>query len=128
VKRKILGSILGIICLAMVSIADAQQSSDMPAAVCQALEHYVAQINSTVAVSEKPARQEHYTVALSALTPVLKQYKKDQLLAQAAEYAQYCELVTAADPTNPKLGELLDKKLKLGAALQGLCLPSPSSR
>jgi len=43
------------------------------------------------------------------------------VLIQAAEFAQYGELVASTDPTNPKFGEFLDNKLKSGAAVQ--CMP-----
>jgi hypothetical protein len=127
-KRQLLCSILGLICLAMASIAEAQPGSAVPAEVCQAIDQYVAQIYTAGAGTDKAARQEQYSAALKPLTAVLKRRSMDHLLSQATEFAQYTELVASTDPTDAKFGELLEKRLKSGAALQEVCMPYTTKR
>lgn len=127
-KLKFLGLFLGMICLAMASIVGAQQGSGVPAEVCQAIDQYVAEIYTVGAGTDKAARQDQYSVALQRLSAVLKKHNKDQVVTQAAEFAQYTELVASTDPTDAKFGELVSKRLKSGAALQDLCLPYTTKR
>ena len=127
-KREVLLFIMGLICLASPSIAGAQQSSKIPADVCQAIEQYVAQINVAGAGKDKFTRQQEYAAALNTLTAVLKRYGKDNISTQANEFARYTELVAVTDATDAKFGELVDKRLKSRAALQDICMPYTTAR
>lgn len=127
-KWQFLCLILGMICLAMASIAGAQQTSDVPTEVCQAIDQYVAEIYTAGAGTDKAARQEQYSAALKTLTAVLKRHNNDHVVTQAAEFAQYTELVAGTDPTDAKFGEFLSKRLKSGAALLDLCMPYTTKR
>jgi hypothetical protein len=106
----------------------AQSSSQVPEEVCQAIEQCVAQINVAGAIRDKSTRQQQYSNALSTLTPVLKRYGKENLSTQAAEFAQYTELVAGTDPTDAKFGELVEKRLKSRALLQNICMPYTTTR
>ncbi len=70
-KRQILISILVLIGLTSAAISGAQQKSTLPAQVCQAIEQYVAEINTAGTLKTKAAREEQYAASMTALTKVL---------------------------------------------------------
>jgi hypothetical protein len=126
--RRILISIVGLICLTSAATSGAQKGATVPAEVCQAIEQYVAQINTAGTLKEKAARDESCAAALKALNEVLKRYGKNNLSAQASEFAKYSELVASTDPTDANFGELVSKRLKSRAVLQELCMPYTTGR
>lgn len=127
-KRLILWLIAAALFPAMALVAVAQDSSTVPADVCKAIEQYVARVNTIGTLSDKSARQEYYSKALSDLEPVIKRYKMDRLLPLATEFSQYTELVAVTDPVDAKFGEVTDKRLKSRAALQNICMPYTTAR
>jgi hypothetical protein len=127
-KNRITGNVIGLICLAVVSIAGAQQAPNIPAEVCQSLEQYVARVNSAGVESAMRVRQEQYDAALTTLSTVLKRHGMADLLTKATEFANATEAMAVTDPTNAQFGDLVSKKLKSGAALQDVCMPYTTAR
>jgi hypothetical protein len=127
-NKWVLRFIIGIVCVFASLPAGAQQAPDVPPAVCQAIEQYVALINSAAANRDKALRQEQYSTALKALSAVLKQHSKEALTAPALEFAERTEDVACCDPGAAKFGDLAQKRLNAGAALQNICLPYTTSR
>jgi hypothetical protein len=117
-----------LVCLAMASIAGGQQNSGVPAEVCQAIEKFVATVNTSGAVKDKKERQKQYSVALESLAAVIKRYGSDNLLQQAREFVEYTELIADTDPTDPRFSDFLAKRIKSGGNLQSLCMPYTTSR
>lgn len=127
-KRLAFCAILYVVCLAMASIAGGQQSSSIPADVCQAIEKFVATVNTAGAVKDKMERQKQYSVAIESLAAVVKRYGTDNLLQQATEFAEYTELIADTDPTDARFSDFVAKRIKSGGNLQSLCMPYTTSR
>ncbi len=121
--------IVGILILGMVSVGMAQQvtgkgkssSTVVPADACTAIQQYVARIDAARSIGEQARREEKYTQARKELEPVLQRYNLSVLVDEASEYAKLTEVVVRADPTDPKLADLLDKRLKVRGALLERC-------
>lgn len=128
--------LVGTICAGLPMIAQAQQgsggakssSAQLPAEVCKAMERYVAQIDAARSLKEKTLREEKYREGLEGLTAVLKPRGETSLLAQAEEYARLCEAVVTADSTNPKLDEMVNKRLMTRSQLLQRCEDYTSTR
>jgi hypothetical protein len=127
-KNRITGTVIGLICLAVVSIAGAQQASNIPAEVCQAIEQFVARVNSAGVESAARVRQEQYDSALNTLATVVKRHGMPDLLNKATEFANATEAMAVTDSTNARFSELVSKKLKAGEVLQEMCMPYTTSR
>jgi len=135
-KKLWLCLIVGATCLGIVSSAGSQQgqgkgkasSGDLPAAVCQAIEQYIAKIDSARSISDKTQRTEKYTAAENELATVLKRHDRDSLLTQASAYARYTELVASSDPSDTKFSGLLEQRLNSRAALLEMCASYTTSR
>jgi hypothetical protein len=96
-------------------------SQPLPAAVCKAIEAYVAQIGAARSVSDKSKREAQYTEAKTTLASVLKQQGKDHLLDKASGYAELTEAVVIADSKSTDLADVLERRLKTRAALLEMC-------
>jgi hypothetical protein len=127
-KRLFFVYTLGLMCLFLAESSSAQQGSSVPAEVCAAIEQYVAQINSTAAITVKADREAQYASALKTLTEVLTKHKQDTIIAKAAELADYSEQAAACDPSDPKFGGILEKRLQSRAWLQNVCMPYTTAR
>jgi len=120
---------LGAIFLALVSAGIAQQSgaagkapaSKLPDEVCKAIEQYVAGIDSARTVRDKAEREEKYAAAQKALVPVLSRFGKTYLLEEITVYAQHCEEVATADPTDAKFEKLVAQRLGTRSKLLEWC-------
>jgi hypothetical protein len=128
ISRRIFCLVLGVLWLIAAPPSGAQQGPDMPVAVCEAIEEYVAQINSAAANKNKVSRQEQYSAALNMLSAALKQHNKESLLKPAKDFTDSTELVVCCDPSNAKYGELVKNRLNAGSALQKICMPYTTSR
>ena len=135
-KKLWLCLIVGATCLGIVSSAGSQQgqgkgkasSGDLPAAVCQAIEQYIAKIDSARSISDKTQRTERYAAAEDELSAALKRNDRASLLDQVSTYARYTELVASGDPTDAKFTELLEQRLNSRAALLEMCSSYTTSR
>ncbi len=135
-KRVWLGLIVGLICLGMMAIAGGQQGTgkgqasprDLPAAVCQAIEQYIAKIDAARSIGDKTQRTEKLSAAQDELASVLKRNDSTSLLSQASAYARYTELMASTDPTDTKFGELVEQRLNSRAALLEACSSYTTSR
>lgn len=121
--------IVGMMLLGMVSVGVAQQdmskgkssSSVVPPDVCKAIQQYVARVDAARSIGNKTGRAEKYAQAQKELEQVLKRYTQSALLEEATEYAKLTEVIVRTEPTDGKLAELLDKRLKLRGALLERC-------
>jgi len=128
-KRLAIWMMAWAICLGVGPITEAQQSGGaekassraLPAQECKAIEQYIAKIDSARSIKEKAQREEKYAGAQAELKAALKGRDDAALLDQASEYAKATELVASTDPTESKLSEILDKRLKLRSALLDRC-------
>lgn len=127
-QRKIPYIVLGLFLLAGAALSRAQQAPTMPTDVCQAIEVYVAQINTAGSLTAKAERERLYASSLKDLNGVLKRYGKQDLSTKASEFADYTEQVTSCDPTNSTFGALVEKQLQSRAWLQNLCMPYTTAR
>lgn len=127
-KKLVVIFTLGFVCSLLTGICTAQQGSSVPAEVCGAIEQYVAQINSTAAITVKADREAQSTSALKVLNQVLSKYKQDTVSAKANEFAEYSERAAACDPSDPKFGNILEKQLQLRSWLQNVCMPYTTAR
>lgn len=103
-------------------------TNQLTAEVCKAIEGYVARIDAARSIKEKDRREERYRQALESLTAVLKSQGETGLLAEAAQYAQFCEIVVSSDPTNPQFDVMVDKRLKTRSKLLQPCEGYTSTR
>jgi hypothetical protein len=127
---------IALICLGAISLTvgqppatkDATASRPLPAAVCKAIETYIAKVDATRSVSEKVKREAKYDEAKSELASVLNQYDEASLLTIASSYVRYTETVATADPGKPGFDDDLDKRLKSRSALLERCANYTSTR
>jgi hypothetical protein len=117
---------VGMLLVGLLCPAGAQQA---PAAVrlspeaCAAVQQYVARIDASRSMNAAADREETYAQARKGLEPVLQRNKQAQLLDVASDYAKVSETIVKASATDPKLPELVDKRLKLRSRLLDHCLP-----
>ncbi len=136
-KRLAIWMIVGAIFLGMWSFTEAQQPRGdgktspraLPAQECKAIEQYIAKIDAARSIREKTQREEKYAEAQAQLTAALKgRDEAAPLLGEALEYAKRTEQVATADPTDPKLSEILENRLKLRSALLERCTEYTANR
>lgn len=135
-KKLELCLMVGALCLTMMSVAGGQQSagkgksssSDPPAAVCQAIEEYISNIDAARAVKVKSERETKYAQAQEGLAAVLKQHNKADLLPQVTAYAKYTEQVASSEPTDAQFDKIVDQRLKSRSALLDMCTSYTLSR
>ena len=128
--------IVGAICFAVGPVAQAQQSGGegkasskaLPAHECKAIELYIAKIDAARSISQKPQREEKYAEAQAELKTALKGSDDAAVLTQALEYAKRTEQVVTTDPTDQKLAEILDSRLKLRSGLLDRCKDFTATR
>jgi len=135
-KALLLSLMVVLTCLGMISAAGAQSSAGSgkstagspPPQVCQAIETYVAKIDSAKSKSEPSQRATAYAAAKSELETVLKRYNQTSLFEVASDYAAITEQVVTSDSSTPNLDGLLDKRLTLRASLLEICSSYTISR
>jgi len=135
-KRLVIWMMAWAICLGVGPITEAQQSSGaekasaraLPAQECKAIEQYIAKIDAARSIREKAKREEKYEEAQAELKAALKGRDDATLLDQASEYAKSTELVASTDPTDSKLSEILDRRLKLRSGLLERCQDYTATR
>jgi hypothetical protein len=138
-KRLALCLILGIVCMGMVSYAEAQEkagkgkssSKTLPSEVCKAIEQYVAKIDAARAVKDPATRSGMYFEAAAALqdpASMLKGPDKDNVLSIAANYAGYTEMVVSGDAKDAHLDTVLEKRLNARTELLEMCSSYTSTR
>jgi len=135
-KRLVIWMLVGAICFGAGSVALAQQSGGqrkasskaLSAQECKAMEQYIAKIDAARSISQKARREEKYEEAQAELTKALKGRDDNGVLAQALEYAKRTEQVVTTDPTDPKLAEILDSRLKLRSSLLDRCKDFTATR
>lgn len=121
--------LVGLPFLMLVAPVDSQESEEstgsssriLPQEVCAALEAYFAKVNAARSVADKAQRQEKYNEAKAELEQLLQKHGSTALLTQASLYASYSEQVVTCDAADPKLPELVDKRLKVRATLLSSC-------
>jgi len=121
--------IIGLTSMAMASLSCAHAPAGSakasgnapPREVCQAIESYIGKIDAAKAQADASKRAETYAEANAALESVLKKYNRTALYPEATKYATYAEQIHTRDATDPELPELIDKRLKVRAALLELC-------
>ncbi len=116
-------------CMTVTSLSCAQAPSGSgkaaagtpPREVCQAIESYLSKIDSAKAQVDATKRADTYAEANAELGSVLKKNNRTPLFAEATQYATYAEQIHTRDATDPELPDLIDKRLKVRAALLDLC-------
>ncbi len=120
--------IFTIVFLGITGFAVAQNKSEPPSELCNAIAQFVAEIDATRAIKDKAKREANYTEAQKELAMVLKTYGKPLLLDAASSYAHYTELVFNADPRDSAFSDLVDKRLKSRTDLMNPCAPFTTQR
>jgi hypothetical protein len=117
--------LLGSMCLAPAAPVVSQELSPspgiLPQEVCAALEAYFAKVNAARSIVDEAQRREKYNEAKTELEQLLQKHSSTALLTQASLYASYSEQVVTSDAADPKLPELLDKRLKVRMTLLESC-------
>jgi len=121
--------LIGAMLLSISAISEAQTpqaagkpiSTSPPREACQAIEAYVAKVDTAKSISDSAKRAEHYAQARQDLEKVLKRLNQDTLLAMASDYVPYTDQVATAEATDPKLSEYLEKRSKLREKLLEIC-------
>ena len=135
-KKLVMCAVAVMACMGIFSIAGAQTSPEkaktaqdsLPREACQALETYIANIDAAQAQRDPSRLAERYDAAKAQLEPILKRYNKTSVLDQAYLYATYTEQVVTKDATDALLGEAMEKRLKLRAALLESCADYTATR
>lgn len=135
-NRLVIWMMVGAICVGVGSLAQAQQSGGegkasskaLSAQECKAIEQYIAKIDAARSISQKAQRDENYEEAQAELKTAVKGRGDDTVLAQALEYAKRTEQVVTTDPTDPRLTEILDRRLKLRSGLLDRCKDFTATR
>lgn len=117
-------------CLAVVSVAGGQAGPDRGKGsaqapsrdVCQALESYVAKIDTAKSINEASERAKKYAEAQSQLEQVLKKANQASILEDVVAYASYTEAVAIKDATDPGLGAALERRSKMREYILQLCM------
>jgi len=128
-KAFLLCLLLGSMCLVPAAPVVSQELAEsespspgsLPQEVCAALEAYFAKVNSARSMADQAQRQEKYNEAKAELERLLRKHGSTALLTQASLYASYSEQVVTSDAADPKLPELLDKRLKVRMTLLESC-------
>ena len=128
-KRLALWMIAGAIFLGVGAVFEAQQSGGagktssaaLPANVCKAIEQYIAKIDASRSVKDKGQREERYSEAQTELKSAFKGRDDAPIIAEAEDYARYTEQIANTDPTDTRLTDILDKRLKFRSALLDRC-------
>jgi hypothetical protein len=135
-KRLALCLIVGVLCLVLGSVVQAQQGSSsvrpqpdtLPADACSAIERYVATINAAGSASDKAKREEQYSQAQAALAAAFKSLNRPDVLEHATAYSQCTEVIVVTDPLNKEYGDLVQKRINLSQLLLNLCMGYTTSR
>jgi len=128
-KTAVLFIVAVIVCMALLTSVGAQAQSEktkssqdtLPREACQALENYIANIDSAQSQPDSSRRAERYKEAKDKLEPVMKRYGKSAVLEQAYQYATYTDEIVTSDAADARLGDKMDQRLKLRAKLLGMC-------
>lgn len=116
---------LGSTCLVSADPVVSQEPSPspgiLPQEVCAALEAYFAKVNAARSIADEAQRKEKYNEAKTELEQLLQKHGSTASLTQASLYASYSEQVVTSDAADPKLPELLDKRLKVRMTLLESC-------
>lgn len=127
-KRLVICSIIGLIYSFYVIPSGAQQGPSVPTEVCQAIEQYVAQIDSASAIDSRKQREALYASALKDLNEVLNKTRQLGLYVKASDFANFSEQAISCDPSDANFASFLEKKLQSRTWLQNLCMPYTTSR
>lgn len=112
-------------CVGLVSGATGQTGqipATLPNDVCKTVLKFVSRVDAAKSILDPNDRAKQYESAKIELQKGLKSSAVDKLAPDILKYIDYTEQIISLDATDPKLTDVLKKRLDLRSAILSACM------